>query len=144
MTKPRSNRTRAVPSIVVLAAIALLAVVLSSCGTKSSQQSRAASAQSKAESASRTVVVFKTGGEPAPSEPGSDLQARLVSGHAPKRETVATVLTDEDCAADAHGISHCLNRIKLADGSRIAVRHPHDMRKIPCLAPGEHVNIRPA
>jgi hypothetical protein len=55
-----------------------------------------------------------------------------------------TVLSDEDCAADAMGISNCLNRIRLEDGRTIAVRHPHDMREVPCLAPGEPVRVVPA
>ena len=62
----------------------------------------------------------------------------------PHAATDATVLSDEDCAADVMGISNCLNRIRLADGSEIAVRHPHDMRKVPCFAPGEPVRVVPA
>jgi hypothetical protein len=42
------------------------------------------------------------------------------------------------------GISNCLNRIRLEDGRAIAVRHPHDMREVPCLAPGEPVRVVPA
>jgi hypothetical protein len=136
MMKPKRGKAKVAFAVVSLMAIALFAVVLSSCGTKSSQRSERVAA--------RTVFVFKTASEPLPSQPGSDLRTRLVSGRVPARETTATVRTDEDCAPDGQGISHCLNRLKLADGSQIAVRHPHDMHEIPCLAPGERVNVRPA
>ena len=47
--------------------------------------------------------------------------------------TEGDVLSDEDCGADIRGISNCLNRIRLADGTKISVRHPHDMRDVPCF-----------
>ncbi len=55
----------------------------------------------------------------------------------------ALVLTDSRCAADARGVSHCLNRLKLADGSRVLVQHDHRMMDMPCLSPGEHVTLTP-
>jgi len=79
---------------------------------------------------------------PAPSDMDG-LHARFLSGTMPHRQVGATVLADEQCAPDARGISHCLNRFRLDDGSEIAVRHPHDMGIIPCLAPGEPVQLIP-
>ena len=136
MTKPRCNWARAVFAVIGLMMIALLTVALSSCGSGSAQRS--------APTGLRTVLVFDTASEPSASQPGSTLRTRLVGGRAPADETTATVLTDEDCAPDTQGISHCLNKLELANGSRISVRHPHDMHQIPCLAPGEQVNVRPA
>ena len=79
---------------------------------------------------------------PAPSRPGQPLQVKLVSGE-PFTGQGGVVLSDEQCQADAAGISHCLNQIRLASGRTITVRHPHDMRAIPCLAPGERVRVQP-
>lgn len=79
---------------------------------------------------------------PAPSSMDG-LHAMLVGGTMPGVPTQATVLTDEDCAPDAVGISHCLNRLRLPDGTEIEVRHPHDMRVVACLAPGERVRLVP-
>lgn len=90
----------------------------------------------------RTLVVGRA--QPPTSRAGVRLNARLVEGPMPAAATEGTVLTDEDCAADARGISNCLNRIRLADGREIAVRHPHDMRDVPCFAPGEPVHVVPA
>jgi hypothetical protein len=81
---------------------------------------------------------------PSPSD-YDGLHAKLVGGGTmPAAETQATVLTDEQCQPDAEGISHCLNRLRLSDGTEIAVRHPHNMQKVPCLSPGEHVQVVPA
>jgi hypothetical protein len=80
---------------------------------------------------------------PSPSS-ADGLHAKLVSGTMPTAPVQATVLTDEECQADARGISHCLNRLRLPNGSEIQVRHPHDMTLVPCLAPGEHVRLVPA
>lgn len=79
-----------------------------------------------------------------PSPSNSDgLHAKLVSGSMPAARVSATVLTDEECQPDGRGVSRCLNRMRLPDGSEIQVRHPHDMRAVPCLAPGEHVTLMP-
>ena len=71
------------------------------------------------------------------------LHARLVSGTMPAAATSATVLSDEQCQPDATGMSQCLNRLRLPDGSEMAVRHPHVMSQVPCLAPGEQVQLVP-
>jgi hypothetical protein len=65
----------------------------------------------------------------------------LVSGVPPAAAAAATVLTDEQCAPDGYGISHCLNALRLSDGSRIVVRHSHNMSRYPCLTPGETVRV---
>ena len=79
---------------------------------------------------------------PSPSN-ADGLHAKLVRGTMPRNAVEAVVLTDEECAPDASGISHCLNRLRLPDGSDIQVRHPHDMTQVPCLAPGERVRLVP-
>lgn len=79
---------------------------------------------------------------PSPSD-FDGLHAKLVGGTMPSATVQATVLSDEECQPDAQGVSHCLNRLRLADGSEIQVRHPHDMTVVPCLAPGEHVTLEP-
>jgi len=92
----------------------------------------------------RTLVVSARQAEPAPSRPGRNLHALLVSGPLPRATTTAIVLADEDCAPDAAGVSNCLNRLRLADGRLLNVRHPHRMAEVPCLSPGERVNLRRA
>ena len=80
---------------------------------------------------------------PSPSD-FDGLHAKLIGGTMPAAAMEATVLTDEQCEPDGQGISHCLNRLRLPDGSEIAVRHPHNMDAVPCLAPGENVRLVPA
>ena len=92
----------------------------------------------------RTLLVFERGSRPLPSAPGSAMRARLVKGKVPSGETVATVETDEDCAPDGEGISHCLNKLRLKDGSQLQVRHGHDMSEVPCMSPGERVRVKAA
>ena len=53
------------------------------------------------------------------------------------------VMTDSECTPDAQMISRCRNVVRLASGETIVLRHPHDMTKIPCLAPGERVRLLP-
>ena len=88
----------------------------------------------------RTVMVFDTG-PMQPSQPGAPLTAELLRGSMPAGATTATVLSDEDCAPDEYGISHCKNRLELANGSRLTVRHNHRMAQVSCLSPGEEVNV---
>jgi hypothetical protein len=66
----------------------------------------------------------------------------LVQGVVPHRMR-AVVLTDTRCTPDAHGVSHCLNRMRLADGTVVTVQHDHRMMDMPCLSPGEHVTLTP-
>ncbi|HZQ15726.1 MAG TPA: hypothetical protein VFA82_03035 [Gaiellaceae bacterium] len=55
----------------------------------------------------------------------------------------ATILTDTRCTPDMMGVSHCLNRMRLANGETITVVHNHRMMDMPCLDPGEHVVVTP-
>lgn len=59
------------------------------------------------------------------------------------RRMGAVVLTDTRCDADAQGVSHCLNRMRLADGTVVLAEHDHRMMDMPCLSPGEHVVLTP-
>jgi hypothetical protein len=61
----------------------------------------------------------------------------------PNRPMMAEVMTDSDCAPDARMISRCRNLMRLAGGRQIVLRHPHDMTRVPCLAPGEQVRLIP-
>jgi hypothetical protein len=67
---------------------------------------------------------------------------RLISGVVQHRMR-AVVLTDTRCNPDPMGVSHCLNRIRLANGKTILVVHNHRMMDMPCLSPGEHIFLRP-
>lgn len=72
------------------------------------------------------------------------MYVQLVSGTIPSDVSRLTVLTDENCAPDADGVSHCINRVSFAgaNGTGEAVlRHHHDMSEESCLAPGEVVVI---
>lgn len=106
------------------------------------QPSRAS--QSTVKDELRTLLVYEKSENPTPSASGELMHARVVKGELPSRASVAVVKTDEDCAPDRAGISHCLNRLRMKDGSFIKVRHPHDMHKVPCMTPGERVEVKPA
>ncbi len=67
--------------------------------------------------------------------------AVLKSGVIPKHRVTAIVETDENCAPDSYGISHCTNALQLPDGSTLVVRHDHNMSVYPCLRPGETVTV---
>lgn len=90
----------------------------------------------------RTVLV--SGTMPAPSESPDQLSAKLERGTMPSGPMTGEVMTDTDCTPDAQMISRCRNEVRLPDGTTIVLRHPHDMRTIPCLAPGERVSLVPA
>jgi hypothetical protein len=126
-------------------AATVLLVALAGCGGGDPTSSPASQAGEEATAAGgmKTVLVFDR--EPAaPSPSVTDLHAGLEKGALPGRPVVATVLTDEDCAPDRQGISHCRNAVRLAGGGVVVLRHPHDMRQVPCLAPGEKVLLRRA
>lgn len=90
----------------------------------------------------RTVTISET--MPAPSSHARRLSAMLEAGAMPHEPMMAEVLTDTDCAPDARMVSRCRNEMLLADGSRVVLRHPHDMSSVPCLAPEEQVLLVPA
>ena len=69
-------------------------------------------------------------------------RVRLIRGTVSHRMR-ATVLTDTRCQPDSMGISHCLNKMRLANGSTVTVVHNHRMMNMPCLDPGEHVILTP-
>lgn len=91
----------------------------------------------------RVLIVSRTADQ-AISQPGEPLRAMLTGGDLPSMTTTATVMTDEDCAPDGDGVSHCTNRIRLEGGAEIVVAHPHRMADVPCLAPGERIVVQAA
>lgn len=68
---------------------------------------------------------------------------QLIKGQAPKRgkSVTGTVMSDTDCDADAQGLSHCNNIIKLADGSQVTVIDTHNMHRYRCLGPGDRLTL---
>jgi len=88
----------------------------------------------------RTLVVHPRG-HAARSESPQAMKATRVRGSVPRTATIATVRTDEDCAPDAAGVSHCLNRLELPGGRKLVVRHLHRMADVPCMTPGERVRV---
>ena len=91
--------------------------------------------------AARTVSVSRM--MPMPSAHERRLSAMLEDGTMPDRPTMADVVTDTDCTPDAQMISRCRNLMRLEDGREIVLRHPHQMARVPCLAPGERVRLIP-
>ena len=89
----------------------------------------------------RTVTVSAT--MPPPSTHARRLSAMLEAGAMPHEPMIAEVLTDTECVPDEQMVSRCRNEMELANGDKIVVRHPHDMRDVPCLAPGERVRLVP-
>ena len=86
----------------------------------------------------RTLLVFR-GSEPSPSTSPTSLRVQLVSGSL--SADAAVVLTDENCAPDALGVSHCLNRLRLPGGRGAGGPPSADMMDIPCLESGESVRL---
>lgn len=125
-------------------AIVLAILAIGSGGPDADAPSPAnATAHTQAEGGVRTVLVSRDR-MPAPSPAGETLHALRVSGPLPTGEALGTVLTDEDCAPDGRGVSHCLNEIELPGERLLRVRHPHRMTEVPCLSPGERVSVRAA
>lgn len=144
-------------AIVVLAIVAVVAVVavaiLVGVTRGTAQPTQQASAphlvdlsQQDHHSATsgRSLVVARLG-ETVPGISGETgpLMTTLVRGQYPDGTAHATVRTDENCAADAKGVSHCLNELDLG-GTTIVVQHHHKMSLTPCLTPGETVNVMTA
>lgn len=73
---------------------------------------------------------------------GTEL-VQLVKGTVALEVQSGRVLTDESCTPDKYGISHCLNKIELANGMTLVVRHNHNMMNDPCLSPGERIRVEP-
>ncbi len=134
-------------SLIGACAATILAVALfAGCGGGASSSSSASSSPTGEETTAaegmKTVLVFNH--VPAPSPSPTNLHAGLEKGTLPEGPVVGTVLTDEDCMPDQQGISHCRNVVRLAGGKTIVLRHPHEMQKVPCLAPGEKVLLHRA
>jgi hypothetical protein len=89
----------------------------------------------------RTVVVA-VNERAIPSQPNGPLRASLLAGRLPRAIQQATVLTDENCTPDAEGVSHCINVVQMGQ-QQISLRHNHKMSEVPCLSPGEEINVMP-
>lgn len=87
----------------------------------------------------RTVVVYRSG-NPL-SRAIKVALVRYVRGTMPRRSGWGMVLTDVSCQPDMNGISHCINAIRMSNGTRVVVRHNHSMHEVPCLTPGERVFV---
>lgn len=120
----------------------ITAVALTSAGSGGSSETNAGGGSADGAAPPRTLVVSSEG-MPSPSQPGSPLHAKRLSGPVP-RAAAGTVLSDERCTPDASGLSRCVNRVRLSSGQVLSVRHPHRMMEIPCLSPGEKVIVRRA
>lgn len=89
----------------------------------------------------RTVVIAGPGEQlPGTSNEQGYLMANLRDGQVPAGATNAVVLSDANCEPDNDGISHCLNELQVG-ASIITVQHHHNMQQVPCLTPGETVNL---
>jgi hypothetical protein len=87
----------------------------------------------------RTMVVV-SGDMAKPELRAGDILVDLETGAVPIGIHRATVLTDTDCAADAEGVSHCLNEMAVGRAT-FAIRHHHKMMEEPCFSPTEQVNV---
>jgi hypothetical protein len=155
MRSPRLHLKHRLIALAALAAVALVAAVAFSAFTSrvaqpAGQGQRADHAASDHDHAGdsahtkpaylRTLAVY-TKREPAPSDHPERMRALLTAGKLPVAVVKATVATDENCEPDAEGVSHCSNKLKLANGRSITVRHPHRMHDVPCMTPGETVRV---
>jgi hypothetical protein len=128
--------------VLALAAAAVLVVV--AARDKPAPQPRTAIATehpATVPTLERTVGLSRT--MPAPSVGARRLSALLEHGPMPDRPVRADVVTDSECTPDGRMISRCRNVVRLEDGSELVLRHPHDMRDVPCLAPGERILLVP-
>jgi hypothetical protein len=146
-----SNAHRLMPAAAALSLVALVAVTTNLIGSGHGGQAGpvAGGVQSKAAPAGSTHkppttmrrLMVSADRAPAPSQPGATMRALRLGGVVPRTAAVGTVVSDDDCAPDAVGISHCINGIRLANGRMLSVRHPHRMAEVPCMTPGERVQV---
>jgi hypothetical protein len=135
-------------AIVVVAVVAVAIAVAAARGTAQPVQQASAphlvdlSQQDHHSATSGRSLVVARLGETVPGISGETgpLMTTLVRGQYPDGASHATIRTDENCAADAEGVSHCLNELDLG-GTTIMVQHHHKMSLTPCLTPGETVNV---
>ena len=120
----------------VLAALATAALI--GAASRGTTPSRQQASHFWRDPSIRTIVI--AGANEQLTGKGNVLVTELVAGQLPGELRKGTVLTDSNCAPDRQGISHCLNNIAIG-ASEVQVRHHHDMRAVPCLTPGETVNI---
>lgn len=139
----QSLRNRLIVGAALAIPLAIAVVILATRPGDGGSPDGLTSETSASPQAQRTVAVSNAY-MPRPSEPGATLNALRITGRIPGRPEGGTVLTDDDCAPDARGISRCVNRIRLGSGRRLSVRHPHRMMEVPCLSPGELVRVRAA
>ena len=138
-------RPRLYAAFAAIAVLVTAAGVLTLGGREKAADNSATSVSEHPEAipaSARTVLLSRA--MPMPSAHERRLSAMLEEGTMPPRPMMADVMTDADCAPDGQMISRCRNVMRLADGRRLVLRHPHDMSKIPCLAPGERVRLIPA
>jgi hypothetical protein len=135
MRRTTTRRARLLALLALMASAAV--VVLASCGGND----RSAGEPARSTPAQQRIVLVSPSGPVQPSSPGGVLRVWRLRGEVPASPVEATVLSDEECDPDAAGISRCLNRILMPSGKTLVVRHPHDMRNVPCLAPGEKVQV---
>lgn len=102
-------------------------------------QTRAGAGTAQLDPTLRTVVLLAAG-EQAPALRGGDEAVQVEVGSVPRGIRRATVLSDQDCAADAQGVSHCLNELQIGR-AKLAVRHHHKMMEVPCFSPTEQLNV---
>ena len=151
---PPKGGASARPLIIAIAVVAVVAIAIIVAATRSTAQpAQQASAPHLVDlsqqdhhgaPSGRSLVVARLG-ETVPGISGETgpLMTTLVRGQYPDGASHATVRTDENCAADAEGVSHCLNELDLG-GATIVVQHHHKMSLTPCLTPGETVNVMTA
>lgn len=141
---PKRYRLLGSSTLALAAAVAIgifaAMVVLSARDVTSRGRAAAAAHDADAGSPMRILAVGTADSGMMSSRTGP-LSASLLSGSIPAEPMMATVLTDENCAPDAQGISHCSNELRLADGRLMTVRHDHRMTDVPCLSPGERVLV---
>ena len=131
-------------SYAVFYAAATLVMVLLAVGFVNSQRGGEATGAQPHTFQSAPVLRVRVTDEPQVSRNQDPVLVQLESGTIPENATGITVLTDENCAPDKDGVSHCRNRIQVntPDGAVEAVlRHHHNMAEEPCLAPGEQLVV---
>jgi hypothetical protein len=134
------SRTKTWWAIGIVGAVIVAAGLAAGVGALSGRSEPPAASSSAPTAASlRRLIVSKTG-DGVSTTPRS-LRATVVSGNLPAQPVTATVLTDENCDPDEAGISHCINSLRMPDGSTTQVRHHHPMSTVACLTPGEHVTV---
>lgn len=146
-----SNHKRHAPAptaliVILIGILAAALIALATQGRPSSSQStphfvNVPAATDRMQSPLRTVVVAGSGERlPHMSETEGLLMTSLVTGQLPNGAMRATVRSDSNCQPDQEGVSHCLNQLEIGS-TTVMVRHHHTMSEVPCLTPGETVNI---